>query len=458
MVLTPCGKKNVTNVCWIETMLDKDDKVLIKHSAAVQISNTISLFQRKTWNILLANAYDRLLKQDTFEVNIRELAEALEFDSKNLKFLKDNIKQLIGCVVEWDMLDKSGHWEGYGLLSNAKILNGNILQYSYDNELKKKLYHPRTYAKISLGMQRRFTSKHALALYELCVNFFIAKYGKGETPWISVEDFKKMMDVVNEKHYVEFKNLNRHVIGVSIDEINKKSDLFVEVTYQRKNRKVDALKFKITPNPNENNLLHKLDLVDEVTRQKDLPFPENENILAIRHRMAEFGISEKMINDLIQEKGGNAELIEEALDQVNIKMQADRIEKTIAGYAVEVIRNFKSQKSLKEKLLAQAKKASEQIALVAAEQEALKVRIDRDYFDYKKEIVSEYINTLELPARDEVLKKFESSLSVQDKVLYRDGGLERPSMQQHFHQHVIDHYLMGKVVSKEKFSEKYQLE
>ena len=438
-------------------MLDNDDKVLIKHSAAVQISNTISLFQRKAWNILLANAYDRLLKQDTFEVNIRELADVLEFDSKNLKFLKDNIKQLIGCVVEWDLLDKSGNWEGYGLLSNAKILNGNILQYSYDNELKKKLYHPRTYAKISLGMQRRFTGKHALALYELCVNFFIAKYGKGETPWISVDDFKKMMDVSKEKHYVEFKNLNRYVIGVSIEEINKKSDLFVEVVYQRTNRRVVALKFRITPNPNENNLLHKLNLVDEVTRQKDIPFPENERTLIIRQRMEELGISEKMINDLIQEKEGNTELIEEALDHVNIKLKADKIESTAAGYAVQVIRGFKSQKSLKEKLIAQAKSAAEQLARVAEEQEALKVRIDRDYFNYKKKVVSDYLNTLEVPARDEVLKKFESSLNVPDKVMYRDGGLERPSMQQQFNQHIIDHYLTDKVVSIEKFSEKYQL-
>lgn len=438
-------------------MLKSDDKVVIKHSAAVQISNQITLFQRKAWNVLLANAYDRLLKQDTFEVSIRELADVLEFDSKNLKFLKDNIKQLIGCVVEWDLLEKSGNWEGYGLLSNAKILNGNILQYSYDIELKKKLYKPSTYAKIGLGMQSRFTRKHALALYELCVDFFIEKYVKGETPWISIDDFKKLMSVANEKHYAEFKNLNRYVIGVSVEEINSKSDLFVQVAYQRTARTVSAVKFMITPNPNKNNLLHKLTVVDEVTRQNDLPFAESEHMTVLRQRMTEYGISEKMIDDLIHEKKGDAELIEAALDNVDIKIRANKIKNTVAGYAVEVIRNFKIEKSLKEKMDEQGKSAAEKIARVAEEREALNIRIDSDYYEYRTNMVDSYLATLDGQTKETLLKTFEESLSNTNKSMYKDGGLNRAGVRHLFNQYIIDRYLRDKVESKEKFSEKYQL-
>jgi hypothetical protein len=39
-------------------MTDKTE--VIKHSAAIQIQNSISLLQRRAWNILLANAYEEL--------------------------------------------------------------------------------------------------------------------------------------------------------------------------------------------------------------------------------------------------------------------------------------------------------------------------------------------------------------------------------------------------------------
>ena len=439
-------------------MLKSDDKVVIKHSAAVQVSNTITLWQRKAWNVLLANAYDRLPKQDTFEVSIRDLADVLKFDSKNLKFLKDNIKQMIGCVVEWDLLEKSGDWEAYGLLSSAKIVKGNTLEYTYNSELKKKLFSPKTYAKIGLRMQSRFTRKHALALYELCVDFFISKYGKGETPWISVEDFKKLMGVANEKHYADFKNLNRYVIRVSVEEINSKSDLFVQVAYRRKVRTVSDVKFLITPNPNENNLLHKLTVIDEATRQNDLPFEETNHLNFLRQRMAEYGISEKVIDDLVREKKGDTELIEAALDNVDIKIRANKIRDTVAGYAVEVIRSFNPEKSLKEKLIAQEKVVAEKIARVAKEQEDLRMKIDSDYFEYRNRIVMNHMESLTEQKRKTVLEIFEDGLNNTQRNMYKDGGLERASMRQLFNQHIIDRYLAGKVESKEKFSEKYQPE
>jgi len=33
---------------------------VIKHSAAIQIQNNVTLLQRRAWNVLLANAYDEL--------------------------------------------------------------------------------------------------------------------------------------------------------------------------------------------------------------------------------------------------------------------------------------------------------------------------------------------------------------------------------------------------------------
>ena len=437
---------------------DDDDKIVIKHSGAVQISNTISLFQRRAWNVLLANAYDRLLKQDTFEVSISELADVLSFDSKNLKYLKDNIKELIGCVVEWDMLAKTGDWEGYGLLSSAKIINGNILQYSFDSKLKKKLYHPTTYAKISLGMQKRFTSKYTLALYELCVNFFIVKYGKGETPWISIDDYRKLMDVDKENRYEQFKDLNRYIIKTPIDEINKKSDLYVDTAYQRIERKVVAIKFKISLSPNSGNLLKKLDLVKEVTRQGELPLPESDKTLAVRQRMAEYGLSQNQVEDLLREKGYDVQLITDALDYVDIKIRADKIETTVPGYTFKVIQNFNPGKSLKEKLIEGEKKAKEELDVVAQEQAKLNLRIEREYVEYRRKMTEDFLESINEETKNNLMKSFETKLDVYELKMYKENGLERPAIMTQFNQYVSDNFLKDKILSKKQFADQYQLE
>src|SRR5213080_3387625 len=75
---------------------------VVKHSAAIQIQNNITLLQRRAWNVLLANAYDELPTQETHQVKVAELMEKLEFSSKNDEYLKGALKALVGCKVEWN--------------------------------------------------------------------------------------------------------------------------------------------------------------------------------------------------------------------------------------------------------------------------------------------------------------------------------------------------------------------
>ena len=47
-------------------------KEVIKHSAAVQIQNNITLLQRRAWNVLLANAYDELPTEEEHRIAVRD--------------------------------------------------------------------------------------------------------------------------------------------------------------------------------------------------------------------------------------------------------------------------------------------------------------------------------------------------------------------------------------------------
>ncbi|GAG54474.1 unnamed protein product, partial [marine sediment metagenome] len=102
------------------------------------------------------------------------------------------------------------------------------------------LYQPDVYARIDLRIQTQFKSSYALALYENCIRF----HRIGATGWISIDQFRKLMGVGDDK-YNKFNDFNRRVLSPALVEINKVSDIEVQPTLRRMSQKVIALKFQI---------------------------------------------------------------------------------------------------------------------------------------------------------------------------------------------------------------------
>ena len=93
-------------------------------------------------------------------------------------------------------------------------------------------------------MQNKFASKYAQTLWEVCVDYLDAARGVGETPFIVLEQYRDLMGIA-EGLYPQFKRLNERVIKDPVAEINRLTDFYVEVVYQRTRRKVSAIKFKV---------------------------------------------------------------------------------------------------------------------------------------------------------------------------------------------------------------------
>ena len=225
----------------------KTENEVIKASAAIQINGKITLLQRRAWNVLLAHAYNELPSKERHSIPVQDLMHILDYNSTNQDYLKESLKALIHCSVEWNLLEKDGpgEWGAAALLAGAKISRG-ICTYEYGSILREKLYNPRMYARLSLLVQNRFESKHALTLWELCVDYLGAKRDCGETPWIDINDFRRIMGVEDSHYYAAlFKKLKQKVITPALDEINDISDFSVTVEYRHQGRKVTALKFKM---------------------------------------------------------------------------------------------------------------------------------------------------------------------------------------------------------------------
>jgi plasmid replication initiation protein len=139
--------------------------------------------------------------------------------------------------------DKVAEWGVTTLLAQAKIRDG-ACTYAYSPEMRERLYNPAMYARISLELQNKFNSKHALALFELFRDYFDDSRQYGETPWIPVDRFRKLMGIAEGK-YAEFKILSKWVIKDPIKEIEAVTDYLIDVEYKRRGRKVGAVKFKI---------------------------------------------------------------------------------------------------------------------------------------------------------------------------------------------------------------------
>jgi hypothetical protein len=345
-------------------------KEVIKHSSAIHISNEINLLQRQTWNILLANAFDELEGQEEHAISIKDLCGTLNYDSRNLKHLKELIRGLKETNVEWNILGKDGEeWGVTSLLGEVSIING-VCHYSYGPRFRRKLYNPAMYAKISLSLQNRFNSKHSLALYELFVDYFNVKLGFSSTPEIGIEQFRKLLGLTDNE-YKTFKTLNRDVIKKAVDEINDKSDLFIKVEYIRMARKVSAIRFHIKGNPD--NVITLKPLIN-ANKQLFLPIPELDldNPELFRILTVEFGVSNNKAVEIL--KSRDELYIEEVLEAVRSQIKKGTIQ-NIPAFTVKAIEEdyrrkvpkAEREKEAKRKNLAEEKVAE---ALSQKQQEA----------------------------------------------------------------------------------------
>lgn len=217
-----------------------------KNVAAIHVSGKLTLLQRKLSNVLLLNAYDTLVHRKAHAIDARTLCTMIGYNSNDMETLKQSLRGLVETSAEWDMLDENGEqeWGVSSLLSYAK-LKGGVCEYAYSPALAEKLHDPKVFALINLNIQRRFTSGHALALYENCYRFVRT----GSTGWWPLELFRRLMGVNGSAYYETFKHLNAKIIKPAVAEVNKTSNIILTPETRKMGRTVTEIRFKIAKNP-----------------------------------------------------------------------------------------------------------------------------------------------------------------------------------------------------------------
>ena len=397
-------------------LLGRDE--FIKASPAIQIQGNITHLQRRAWNVLLANAYDELPNREIHRVSMVELAEKLGFNSRNQAHLKEMLKALTECVVEWNALgkDEKQVWGVAALLASAEIEKG-ICTYAFAPHLRLKLYNPRVYAKLNLRLQNRFTDRHALILWELCFDYFDTARDHGETPFIPLEKFRELMGVADDK-YPAFKTLNQCVIKPAVKEINGLTNFFVEVEQKREGRKIGFLKFRIS---------RLKELLSVEATQVSL-FSDIEDLPAVASTLIQAGVARREALRIANQewKAVSAAVTLEAYrdfqayieEKIGLAKQATGV-KNVGGFIVQAVRENYQDPAYQAQF--EARKARERDGMLdALESETLEkrnallrqaVRTDPELLEQASAKISSHI----------IRKRLDTYDSIEEA--YRDGGM-----------------------------------
>ena len=389
---------------------------VIKASPAIQIQSKISLLQRRAWNVLLANAYNELPDKEIHSVSVVELAAKLGFGDGNQEYLKEMLRSLRSCEVEWNLLNKDNkqEWGVAGLLAEVRITDG-ICFYQFSHTLRLKLHNPRVYAKLNLRLQNRFRSRYALVLWEVCFDYFDTTRDQGETPFIPLETYRELMGIEADE-YQTFKALNQFVIKPAIKEINDLTNYLVEVEQKRLGRRIGELKFRITK-------------VKQLPVQESI-YPDIENLSPVAVELIQSEIDRKVALEIadedwdfvnpekLPEPGTYPDFLMYVAEKIEISRHAAEV-KNRGGFIIEAIReNYQNSEVQKARQLRAEKVREKELQELTEEFKIRRQNILRQTVHADPELVERAAKHIHSYIVRERLLEHDSAL-----VAYQKGGM-----------------------------------
>jgi plasmid replication initiation protein len=374
-----------------------------KHVAAIHTSGELSLLERKMANVLLLNAYDSLVTRRTHTLPVKHLCAMLGWDeSNNIERLQDVLRKLISTTIEFNMMEDGKEvWRVMSMLSYGEIKDGTCT-YRYDEYLAERLYDPEIYATINIGVQRRFEGGYALTLYENCLRYKAI----GSTGWWELSRFRRIMGA-EAGLYDDFRRLNERVIRPSVKEINRVSDIQLEPEFQRQGRKVSAVRFLVTENPQQT-------LLKPMIEDDHAAIRESE----IFKRLLDHGIGERLaILWILQDE----ERARQVVEYVEAKARKKQVKGSTAGY----IRTLYESDAVVGKTQFEAKKEQEAKAKIEVEQRKAKENRRTELeAEYVRERVNKAVNGLSLDDKRAWIQRYINELGDEKTKSYQAETVE----------------------------------
>jgi len=222
--------------------------------AIVPTKQRIFPLARKLYNVLLFLAQKQGWERDVYRASLPEIVSKARFTSKDTEIIKNHLRQMNSTPVEWQSPSsgESSRWDISNLLAHAAVIshgNGNAaeIEWSFAPNIKRELLDPQRFAQVSLYFQSALRTYASLALFEICTRYLdnpgnlTARNAWG---W-----WRPVLTGIPDQEleaYREYKYFKRDVLNPAIAEINKVTDMDVELVEHRIGRRMDELQFRVS--------------------------------------------------------------------------------------------------------------------------------------------------------------------------------------------------------------------
>ena len=204
-----------------------NDASIVKPGELVDIieMTPLTLTDRRIYNLLLANAWDKIAEPVQHVIPKRELQNTLH---KGTDRLEDSIRRLMSAIVQLRVLD-GRQW----VTKRVQLLGGNVvpdaddgfIRYDFQPLMREIVAESRVFARLHKQIMFALSSKYSLALYEM-----IQKRGNMTRTYeeMSIDEFRSFLGVPagKLKTWINFKNF---AIAPAVREVSDLSDFKVKV-------------------------------------------------------------------------------------------------------------------------------------------------------------------------------------------------------------------------------------
>jgi hypothetical protein len=185
----------------------------------------LTLTDRRIYNLLLANAWEKLAEPVQHVIAKRELQNTLH---KGTDRLEDSLRRLMSAIVQLRVQDGK-EW----VTKRVQLLGGNVVpdaddglvRYDFQPLMREIIAESRIFARLHKQIMFALSSKYSLALYEM-----IQKRGNMTRTYeeMSIDDFRSFLGVPSGKlvPWINFKNF---AIRPAVREVSDLSDFTVTV-------------------------------------------------------------------------------------------------------------------------------------------------------------------------------------------------------------------------------------
>jgi len=226
--------------------VEPDEHMLIKPGELIDIVelSPLTLQDRRIYNLLILNAWDSITEPKEHRIHKRELRGSHHTSER----VGDSLSRLMGAIAQLRIERDAGEGEGPETFTRrVQLLAGTeesarsdgIVFYSFPAAVRGIIRESSQYARLQKQVMFAFSSKYALALYEMVQKRGNLKFKTSEE--FPVDRFRSLVGVEAGK-LKEFKNFKLRAIDPAVLEVNGLGEFGCKVEPVYTGRKVTSVR------------------------------------------------------------------------------------------------------------------------------------------------------------------------------------------------------------------------